>query len=144
MAIAFVVTTAETDLVNTLFPDAEYPCADGALFRFRTVDVKPALEALTAFAADAEPGSEEQRAALRLAERLGTWLGRNHVADQVEAVEPPSLDEHLEAGGELLDPNAVEDIDAMFADEAPSPAPKRRRKASAEAEAPVADETAGD
>lgn len=143
MAIAFVVTTAETDLVTTLFPDAEYPCADGALFKFRTADAHPTIAVLVAFAADAEPGSEEQRAALRLAERLGTWIGRNHV-EKSAAVEPPSLDEHLEAGGELLDPNTVEDIDAMFADEVPSPAPKRRRKASAEQEAPVADEVAED
>lgn len=123
MAIAFVVTTAETDLVNTLFPDAEYPCADGALFRFRAVDVKPALEALTAFAADAEPGSEEQRAALRLAERLGTWIGRNHVE-------------------EMADPD--HDPEDWGTVEVRPPAPRRRRKASAEAEAPVADETSGD
>lgn len=131
MAIAFVVTTAETDLVTTLFPDVEYPCADGALFKFRTADAHPTIAVLVAFAADAEPGSEEQRAALRLAERLGTWIGRNH-AEQMADSEPTPV------------PVEVEDIDAMFAEEAPSPAPKRGRKASAEREAPVADEVAED
>jgi hypothetical protein len=125
MAIAFVVTTAETDLVTTLFPDVEYPCADGALFKFRTADANPAIAVLVAFAADAEPGSEEQRAALRLAERLGTWIGRSHVE-------------------QMADPEPVADPEDWGAVQVPSPAPKRGRKASAEQEAPVADEVAED
>ena len=129
MAIAFVVTTAETDLVPTLFPDVEYPCADGALFKFRTADANPTIAVLVAFAADAEPGSEEQRAALRLAERLGTWIGRSHV-EEMATVEPALA--------------TVEDFEALVFEETPSPAPKRGRKASAEREAPVADEVAED
>jgi len=80
---AFVISTAEEEVVNAVAIEGQLPAMDGSLFQFRTDDMPAYLDRVGKYAAD-QDDEDTYVAALRLQERLGSWIGQNIVAEKVE------------------------------------------------------------
>lgn len=122
MTVAFVITTAEAEVASNLWSDQESPRMDGNLFRFTRADVSGALGKLTALAATSLD-ADEARAAMRLAERLGGWLGKNggSVTPEIVIDLPPETLAEIESN-----------VDAAFAQAERSTKRKGKRPAASE------------
>lgn len=76
--IAFVISTPEISVVNQLSGEGK-PYMKGSLFHFTRAQAGDYINDLAAFSTKTDE-PELENAALRLAERIGTWLGQNMVA----------------------------------------------------------------
>ena len=85
--IAFVISTGEAEVVNHLFEEGG-PYMKGGLFYFAPAMLPAYLDKLTALAFETEDMDAENNA-LRLAERLGTWIGKAKVAPSPAPVAEP-------------------------------------------------------
>lgn len=100
MPVAFVITQTEEDIVNAVSEGDPKPHMNGNLFKFRGEDVKPFIDRVSDLMVGLEPRSEDYRAALRLIERLGAWIGirtveqRDESQDQIELpLDDPEVDD---------------------------------------------------
>lgn len=80
---AFVISTAEEEVVNAVAIAGQLPAMDGSLFQFRTEDMPAYINRVGKYATD-QDDQETYVAALRLQERLGSWIGQNIVAEKAE------------------------------------------------------------
>lgn len=120
MTVAFAISAVETEVVEANQYEGS-PFMNGGLFTFTRAQLPEFLNKLAAWSADHPLASEEFRAAIRLQERLGTWIGRGiAVADEKQSLS--------------LTPEP----------EAPSPAPVKVKRSKSDRPAPalVSDETA--
>lgn len=84
--IAFVISTPEITVVESLLAEGK-PHMAGSLFYFTRAQIGPYLNDLANFAAATED-TELRNASMRLAERIGSWLGKEAVEAKVEAHSP--------------------------------------------------------
>lgn len=101
MAVAFVISTPEEAVVRRLEGE-NTPRMDGSLFTFTRNQLPDFLDRMAEFCASVPLMSEEFRAAVRLQERLGTWIGKSVVAKdktarkrKVAAVVEPEPEDHF-------------------------------------------------
>lgn len=87
MTVAFVITSAEEEIVD-LIAGEDTPHMNGSLFTFKRDQLPAFLNAIADWGTNFGFSSEEFRAAARLQERIGTWLGRNQPVAPVEAPSP--------------------------------------------------------